>query len=65
MAVLGDFNGFIQLTPGSNTSEKPNKNTDVDKVHLKGDCINGLILDGVFKPILYSDALYKQPGHRI
>ena len=56
---------FIQLIPGSNKSDKPINITQIDKVHLKCDCINGSIVNGAREPILYSFALSSPPGHKI
>ena len=39
--------------------------TGIDKVHLKGDCILGSIVNGIREPILYSFALFKPPGHNV
>ena len=54
---LEDIEGFYQLTAGSYKSERPINITGVDKVHLKCDCIDGSIVNGVREPILYSFAL--------
>ena len=37
----------------------------MDKVHLKSDCIQGSIVNGVREPILYSFSLSSPPGHKI
>ena len=62
---LGDVDGHIQLIPRTYKSEKPNKNTGIDKVHLKCDCINGSIVNGCREPLLYSFAMDKPPDHKI
>ena len=62
---LGDIEGFIQLIPGSYKSDKPINITGIDKVHLKCDCIQGSIVNGIREPILYSFALSSPPGHKI
>ena len=62
---LDDIEGFYQLIPGSYKSEKPINITGIDKVHLKCDCIDGSIVNGVREPILYSFALDQPPGHKI
>ena len=41
-----------------------NLNT-TDKIHLKCDCIDGSIQDGVRQPILYSFVLDKQAGYKV
>ena len=62
---LNDIDGFYQLISGSYKSEKPINITGIDKVHLKCDCIQGSILNGIRQPILYSFALDQPPGHKI
>ena len=39
--------------------------TGIDKIHLKCDCIQGSIVNGIGEPILYSFALSSPPGHKI
>ena len=62
---LDDIDGFYQLIAGSYTSDRPNNITGIDKVHLKCDCIQGSILNGIREPILFSFALSSPPGHKI
>ena len=62
---LDDIDGFYQLIAGSYKSDKPNTITGIDKIHLKCDCIQGSIVNGIREPILYSFALSSPPGHRI
>ena len=62
---LNNIEGFIQLIPGSFKSEKPSKIKVVDKVHLKGDRINGSRVNGIREPILYSFGLTSAPGHKL
>ena len=50
---------------GSNKIEKPINFTSIDKVHLKCDCIQGSIVNGIREPILLSFALDTPPGHKI
>ena len=52
------------MIAGSYKSEKPINNTEIDKVHLKCDCIDGSITNGTREPILYSFALDQPPGHK-
>ena len=61
---LDDIEGFYQLIAGSYKSERPINITGVDKVHLKCDCIDGSIVNGIREPILYSFALDQPPGHK-
>ena len=53
------------MIAGSYKGDKPINITGIDKVHLKCDCIQGSIVNGVRKPILYSFALSSPPGHKI
>ena len=48
---LDDIDGFYQLIAGSYKSDKAINVTGIDKVHLKCDCINGSIVNGVREPI--------------
>ena len=63
--TLDDIDGFYQVIAGSYESEKPNNITGVDKVHLKYDCINVRIVNGIREPILYSFSFDQPPGHKI
>ena len=62
---LDDIEGFHQLIAGSYKSDKPINITGIDKIHLKCDCIQGSIVNGVREPILFSYALSSPPGHKI
>ena len=62
---LDDIEGFYQLIAGSYKSEKPISITGIDKVHLKCDCINGSILNGVREPILFSFGPSLPPRRKI
>ena len=62
---LDDINGFYQLIAGSYKGDRPNNFTGIDKIHLKCDCIQGSIVNGVREPILNSFALSSPPGHKI
>ena len=62
---LDDIDGFYQLIAGSYKREKPINITGIDKVHLKCDCIDGSIVNGIREPILYSFALSSPPGHKL
>ena len=62
---LNDIEGFYQILPGSYQSNKPISITADDKVHIKCDCIQGSIVNGVRESILYSFALSAPPGHKI
>ena len=62
---LDDIDGFYQLIPGSYKSDKPINKTGIDKTHLKCDCIQGSIVNGIREPILYSFGLSSPPGHKM
>ena len=62
---LDDIDGFYQLIAGSYKGDNPINITGIDKVHLKCDCIQGSIVNGVREPLLYSFALSSPPGHKI
>ena len=62
---LDDKGGFYQLIAGSYENDKPNNITSIDRVHLKCDCIDGSIVNGIRELILYSFALDQPPGHTI
>ena len=62
---LDDIDGFYQIIAGSYESDKPINITGIDKIHLKCDCIQGSIVNGIRGPILYSFALSSPPGHKI
>ena len=62
---LNDIEGFYQILPGSYKSDRPINSTGIDKSHLKCNCIQGSIVNGIREPILYSFALCSPPGHKI
>ena len=62
---LNDIDSHYQLIAGSYKSDKPINITGIDKIHLKCECIQGSIVNGIREPILYSFALSSPPGHRI
>ena len=53
------------MIAGSYKSDGPINNTGNDKIHMKCDCIQGSIVNGIREPILYSLALSSPPGHKI
>ena len=63
--VIGDIERFIQIIPGIYKNNRPITITGVDKVHLKCDCVNGTIVNGVREPIMYSCALSSPAGDKI
>ena len=62
---LNDIEGFYQILPGSYEGDRPINITGIDKIHLKCDCINGSIKNGVREPILYSFASSSTTGQKI
>ena len=62
---LNDIEGFYQIIPGLHKSDKPINIIGIDKIHLKCDCIQGSIVNGIREPVLYSFALSSPPGHKI
>ena len=51
--------------PATHTSEKPVMITTTDKVHLKCDCVDGSIVNGIREQILFSFNLSAPPGYKI
>ena len=62
---LNDIEGFYQILAGSYKSNRPINITGIDKVHLKCDCTQGSIMNGVRETILYSFALSSPTGYKI
>ena len=62
---LDDIDGFYQLIAGLYKSDKHINVTGIDKIHLKCDCIQGSIVNGIRESILFSFALSSPPGHKI
>ena len=62
---LYDIEGIYQLIAETYKSDRPINITGIDKVHLKCDCIQGSIVNGIREPILDSFALSSPPGHKI
>ena len=61
---LNDIEAFHQLIAGSYKGDRPINITGIDKVHLKCDCIQGSIINGIREPILYSFALSSLSGQK-
>ena len=51
--------------PGVYTSDIILNLSSTNKIHLKCDCIDGSIQDGVRQPILFSFVLDKLPGYKV
>ena len=62
---LDDKDGFNQLIAGSYKGDRTINITGIEKVHLKCDCINGSIINGIRKPILYSFGPSSPLRHKI
>ena len=62
---LDDIDGFYHFIAGSYKSDKIINITGIDKLHLKTDCMQGSVLNGLREPILFSFALSSLPGHKI
>ena len=62
---LDDIVAFCQLLAGSYKGDRPININGIDKIHLKCDCLQGSIVDGIRESILYSFALSSPPGHKI
>ena len=62
---LDDIDGFYQIIAGSYKSDRPINITGIDKIHLKCNCIQGSIVNGIREPILFSFALSSPPGYKI
>ena len=61
--LLGFTN--VYYSPGTRKSEKPVLTTTTEKVHLKCDCVDGSIVDGIREQILFSFNLSAPPGYII
>ena len=62
---LDDIDGFYQLIAGSYESDKQINITGINKIHLKCDCIQGRIVNGVREPILFSFTLSSPPSYKV
>ena len=64
---LNTLLGFTKTdyTVGTHKSEKPVMITTTDKVHLKCDCVDGSIVNGIREQILFSFNLSAPPGYKI
>ena len=64
---LNTLSGFTNkgYSAGTHISEKPVMITTTDKVHLKCDCVDGSIVNGIREQILFSFNLSAPPGYKI
>ena len=53
------------MIPGKCKSDLPNNITGIDKIHVKCNCVQGSIVNGVREHILYSFPLDQPPGCKI
>ena len=65
-----ELNTLLEFTnksysSGTHKSEKPVMITTTDKVHLKCDCVDGSIVNGIREQILFSFNLSAPPGYKI
>ena len=63
--VLGFTPGWDYKHYNKYTSQKVVNLGSTKKIHLKCDCIDGSVLNGLRQPILYSFVLDKLPGYKI
>ena len=63
--LLGHDPYFDYKTPGDHTSDKILNLNTTNKIHLKCDCIDGSIQNGLRQPILYSFVLDEPIGYKI
>ena len=64
---LNTLLGFTKTdnTAGTHISDTPVMITTTDKVHLKCDCVDGSIVNGIREQILFSFNLSAPPGYKI
>ena len=64
---LNKLLGFTnkEYPAGTHISEKPVMITTTDKVHLKCDCVDGSIVNGIREQLLFSFNLSAPPGYKI
>ena len=62
---LNDIDSHYQIIAGSYKSDKPINITGIDKIHLKCDCIQGSVVNGIRESILFSFALSSPPGYKM
>ena len=63
--LLGHDPYFDCKVPDVYTSDKFLNLNTTNKIHLKCDCIDGVIQNGLRQPILYSFVLDKPSGYKI
>ena len=63
--ILGFSSGWDYKHYNKYTSQKLVNLGSTNKIHLKYDCIDGSVVNGLRQPILYSFVLDKLPGYKI
>ena len=63
--VLGSTPGWVYKHYNKYTSQKVVNLGSTNKIHLKCDCIDGSVLNGIRHPILFSFVLDKLPGYKV
>ena len=63
--LLGHDPHFDYKVPGVYTSNKILNLNTTNKIHLKCDCVDGSIQDGLRQPILFTFVLDKPSGYKI
>ena len=63
--ILGFTSGWDYKSYNNYTSQKIVNLGSTNKIHLKCDCIDGSIQDGLREPILYSFVLDRLPGYKV
>ena len=64
-SLLGHDPYFDYKVPGVYTSNKFLNLNTTNKIHLKCDCVDGSIQDGIRQPILFTFVLDKPSGYKI
>ena len=63
--VLGFTSAWDYKHYDEYTSQKVLKLGSTNKIHLKCDCFDGSVVNGLRQPILYSFVLHKKPGYKV
>ena len=63
--ILGFTSGWDYKHYNKYTSQKVVNLGSTNKIHLKCDCIDGSVLNGIRQPILFSFILDKLPGYKV
>ena len=63
--VLGFTPGWDYKHYNKNTSQQIVNLSSTNKLHLKCDCSDGSVLNGITQPILFSFVLKKLPGYKV